>query len=174
MAGISANNPFKRQTCHRDKCPFKATGQDCKDTCYKSGIIYTATCSLCHEDTSQAVYVGESSRSIFTRANQHLADFSRARRTQGDQDQGQRPSNFYMDHLSEQHPDQIDAVDPKTGIRWSVIDTHRDPLSRQTMEAVYIQQALTSKSVQGLPGVQVHSMNRKGEYFSARERWTRD
>ena len=101
---------------------------------------------------------------MFTRSDHHLNDFKRSRST-GDPD---KVSSFYKDHIQECHPEQGHDVDLAQSIRW---DSHRDPLSRQTMEAVYIQQAINSGKIQGLRGVQVRSMNRKGEYFSAREWW---
>ena len=116
------------------------------------------------------MYIGETSRSLYTRCNQHLQDFKRATDTVT----GENVSSFYKDHLQECHPDQVQDLDIAQSIRWDVLDSHRDPLSRQTMEAVYIQQAITSGKIQGLRGVQVRSLNRKGEYFSARERWIRE
>ena len=83
-------------------------------------------------------------------------------------------SSFYKDHITDNHPEQGLEVDVVNNIKWDVIDTRRDPLSRQTMEAVLIQQAINCGKIEGLAGVQITSMNRKGEYFSARERWSRN
>ena len=76
--------------------------------------------------------------------------------------------------MQECHLEQGHDVDLAQSIRWDVLDLHRDPLSRQTMETVYIEQAINSEKIQGLRGVQVRSMNRKGEYFLVRERWFRN
>ena len=43
---------------------------------------------------------------------------------------------------------------------------------RQTVEAVKIQEALSKKTITlGKKTLGISSMNRKGEYFCARERW---
>ena len=168
MSGIRANNPFKRESCMREKCPYVKAGRSCKESCYKQGILYTAECTLCKGELCQTIYVGESSRSLYTGGNQHLADFKRA--ILGRED----ASSFYKDHIIDNHPEQGLEVDVAKNIKWDVIDTRRDPLSRQTMEAVLIQQAINCGKIEGLVGVQISSMNRKGKYFSARERWSRN
>ena len=168
MAGISANNPFRRQLCLREKCPYVRAGKECNESCYKQGILYTAECTLCSKDSCQTLYIGESSRSLYTRSNQHLGDFRRA--VQGKEG----ASSFYKDHISDCHPEQSLEVEVAKNIDWKVLDTRRDPLSRQTMEAVLIQQAINCGKLEGLAGVHITSMNRKGEYFSARERWARN
>ena len=111
----------------------------------------------------QTIYIGESSRSLYTRSNQHLGDFKRAILGR------EGASSFYKDHIIDNHPEQGLEVDVAKNIKWDVLDSRRDPLSRQTKEAVFIQQAINYGKMQGLAGVQIISMNRKGEYFLARE-----
>ena len=50
MTGISRKNPFPRQNCDRHNCPLQTTGQSCKETCFKEGIVYQAICVRCRED----------------------------------------------------------------------------------------------------------------------------
>ena len=75
MSGLARNNPFKRWTCGRPKCPLTLAGQRCNEQCYKEGILYTASCNRCHENQLEAgldpkdrMYIGESSRTLYTRA----------------------------------------------------------------------------------------------------------
>ena len=132
MLGISANNPFRRESCLREKCPFVRSGRNCKESCYRQGILYTAECTLCAKDLCQTLYIGESSISLFTRSNQHLGDFKRA--VQGKKG----ASSFYKDQITDCHPELGLEVEVARNIEWKVLDTRRDPLSRQTMEAVLI------------------------------------
>ena len=80
-----------------------------------------------------------------------------------------------VDHVRDKHPDlaqNLEALDPSTEFTFSVLSSHRDPLTRQTTEAVRIQQALETGLHSGPRGeVQIKTLNRKGEHFSARERW---
>ena len=56
-------------------------------------------------------------------------------------------------------------------INFSVVSSHPDPFMRQTVEAVRIQDALNNAELKlGRKTVKIDSLNRKGEFFSARER----
>ena len=56
---------------------------------------------------------------------------------------------------------------------FNVLLMHRDPLTRQTKEAIRICKALeTGNHIQANgKQVKIFSLNRKGEYFAPRERW---
>ena len=47
MTGISKNNPFPRDKCTRTDCLYLE--DNCKEQCYREGIIYEATCMRCKE-----------------------------------------------------------------------------------------------------------------------------
>ena len=63
------NNPFPRKVCHRENCPLKLAGKECREKCSKENIVYRATCSICTDRQTdnnvtqpvQRVYIGESS-----------------------------------------------------------------------------------------------------------------
>ena len=62
--------------------------------------------------------------------------------------------------------------DSNDNINFSVVSSHRDPFTRQTVEAVRIQQALDKGEIKiGRKVQSIESLNRKGEYFAAKERW---
>ena len=64
----------------------------------------------------------------------------------------------------------------ETDYDFQVISTHKDPLTRQTAEAIRIQKALqqgTHVQRNGKP-VKIISLNRKGEYFAPMERWNNE
>ena len=77
MAMLMRKKRFRRPTCGRPKCPLISSGSGCFDTCYQEGIIYTGTCRICEQTNIKSVYIGETSRTLHTRANQHLSDLKR-------------------------------------------------------------------------------------------------
>ena len=182
MAGVAKNNPFPRKHCGRLRCPFTLTGEKCNDQCWKEGVVYAANCERCYQKQIEEdivpinkLYIGETSRTLFSRANQHLNDYRKAHKQNLvpiDADQDDQMSSWMYDHsLTHGGPDNFD-----TDYNFVVMSSHRDPFSRQVTESVRIQRALqygihTDKSSKE---VQVVSMNRKGEYFSPIERWNHD
>ena len=75
-----------------------------------------------------------------------------------------------FDHMDRKHPDS--NMDPNTDFKFTLIDTFRDPLSRQVSEAVRIKAAVekgifidnrNKKHV-------VNSLNRRLEHFAPIER----
>ena len=80
--------------------------------CLKNKILYEAKCLKC----ADSKYIGESDRNLFTRGSEHEKN----------------KSGFIIKHQNEKH----NAEPPE--FRWKVLKTFRDPLSRQTAEAVSI------------------------------------
>ena len=117
-------------------------------------------------------YIGESLRTLYVRRKQHIADFKYCSKKRNNNstitEEGR--SSFMWDHVQEVHGGEED-MDPEN-FRFSVISSFKDPLTRQLTEAVKIKRALDSGSFQSQGGdiIQVHSMNRKAEYFAPLER----
>ena len=74
-----------------------------------------------------------------------------------------------MDHTRQFHEGHMDV---KGDYNISVLSSHRDPLSRQSTEAVRIARALKSGIHTDPRGkeVKITSLNRKGKFFSPLER----
>ena len=175
MSMVQGKKRFRRPSCGRTKCPLSSAGQDCFDACYQEGIIYTGRCRICEENGTQSVYIGESSRTLFTRTNQHLRDLkrtiSRPRTESGNAEEREELSSWIKDHFDEKHSDMEISGDGNQ-IYFSVISSHPDPFLRQTVEAVRIQDALSKGELKiGKKSEKISSLNRKGEFFAARERW---
>ena len=109
---LTRSNPFPRETCGRQLCPWGARGDSCFDRCYRESICYVAFCKICQREEAETVpaqqpdtppateissttkkpYFGESSRSLPTRTSSHFTDYrqtmQRSRRRPG-QDRGQ-------------------------------------------------------------------------------------
>ena len=168
---MAPKHPFNRWSCERDECPIKISGRGCNERCTKEGIIYKATCNLCMDINKELryEYIGETSRTLYTRAGQHIRVYNSTVRSTGNnpsQDADETDdtlSSWILDHKLKCHPD-LNIIDPLKDFTWGVVKNHRDPLTRVTEEAVRIQQALSGTS-------RPFSLNRKGEYFAAKERW---
>ena len=138
-------------------------------------MIYTGKCRICEENSVQSVYIGETSRTLYTRADQHFRDLRRIlsrTRTESESVGDQEGlSSWIKDHFEDRHSDMEISGDGNQ-IYFSVISSHPDPFMRQTVEAVRIQDALNNGELKiGKKTEKIASLNRKGEFFSARERW---
>ena len=174
MTDVRSNKKFTRISCGRDKCPLRSAGKDCFDKCYQEGIIYVSKCNLCSEQGTSSVYIGETSRTLYTRSKQHYNDFKREINNQGNlqsEVQGDLPKSWIRDHMREKHHEETED-NPEKLVSFEVISNHPDPFSRQTVEAVQIQEALNKQTLTlGRKTQEISSLNRKGEYFCAKERW---
>ena len=81
VSGLIRNNPFPRTHCGRELCPL----ENCQDKCAVENVTYRADCMLCSTEQSDMgilhppvpVYIGETSRTLYIRANQHYKDCTR-------------------------------------------------------------------------------------------------
>ena len=79
--------------------------------------------------------------------------------------------SWIKEHMRDKHLSETE-VNPEKLVSFEVISTHPDPFTRQTVEAVHIQEALDKHSLTlGKKTLEISSMNRKGEFFCAKERW---
>ena len=130
-------NPWKGQQCGRSNCYTCSQEGEEIQNCKQRNILYESACSECNpEKTSkgkvdkfkqykeqQGVYVGESSRSIFERAAEHLKDA-----------QDGKEDSHMVKHWKIDHPEMKEL--PKFKIK--VVASFQDALSRQLSEAVRI------------------------------------
>ena len=109
--------------CHRSKCAvcLLHTGKGSSKGKRKS-IVYESKCQLC-KHSNEGLYVGESGRSLYERAGEHLADAA-----------DQKTSSHIYKHWAISHPEE--ELQPV--FKFSVVKQHRSPLDRQIHEAVRI------------------------------------
>ena len=171
LQGIAPNNPFQMQSCGQDLCSFFQTGKTCNGKCYTKGVVYTAQCTVCPGEVKHT-YIGETSRTLYTHCDQHCGDLRSANRDIV-RWKTETHSRWMADHLSELHPKLL-SEDGRDVFEFRVLSSHRDPLSRQTTEAVRIQQAIEEGKLYlgNYKKLEIWTLNRKGEYFAPRERWT--
>ena len=102
--------------------PAKKAGGQGGD-CEGGGINYEIECQLC-DDGDKSVYIGESSRNLYTRCKEHLQRYREG---------GER--SFMAKHQNKEHRGQ------EPSYRARVTDKTRDCLSRQVREAVLIRRS---------------------------------
>ena len=153
--------------------------------CSKESIVYKAECTLCSEqqiidnvaDPVEKVYIGETSRTLYYRANQHKDDCKKMinnwrtgkTRKTDNQDDG---SSWMYDHLVDDHSDKLADNDVIRKFKFTVLANHKDALTRQIHEAVLINNCIDKNILEPGPNPsKISSLNRKGEHFAARIRW---
>ena len=143
LRDLAPNNPFRMESCMRDRCPFMESDRKCSGKCYRESIVYSAECLQC--DSIKAFYVGESSRTLYTRKNQHSNDLKKAIK---DSEAGilDPHSSWILDHIRSSHP-TVSWKESDSMFQFALLSSHRDPLTRQTYEAVRIQQAFETGTI---------------------------
>ena len=134
---------FRPKLCHSNLCTVcKFSSKKSGSKCRLTNVVYKASCMLCLEQKSNVtekkdgvvgVYIGETSRCLFERSSEHLEGLER-----GDE------SNFIVKHWAEDHTSSL--YPPK--MKFEVIQTHQDALSRLLQEAVLIEEEGSMNSKQ--------------------------
>ena len=86
--------------------------------CRQSNVTYEIECGLCHE-TDKSIYVGETSRNLYTRGLEHLKKYESG-----------KIDSFLMKHQVEKHDGSAAVCTAK------VTNKFKDCLSRQVAEGV--------------------------------------
>ena len=108
-------------SCGREKCVV------CKDEkqrgkCKARSVTYQTSCNTCSTKGREAIYIGESSRSVFERSLEHLEDFKK-----------EKDSSHMYSHATEAH-----SLEEKPQFSIKILKVHRSALYRQVHEAVMI------------------------------------
>ena len=113
-------NPTETSGCENLQCVSCQSERGRGGNCRGCGINYQLECQLCPEG-SKSVYIGESSRNLFTRGAEHLANY-----------RNRNKNSFIMKHQNNVHQGREAQYTAKVTART------RDCLSRQVREAVLI------------------------------------
>ena len=133
------SNPTATPGCEDTDCV------SCKDergkggNCRRNSVNYEIECQLCPEG-NRPIYIGETSRNLYTRAKEHIGD----ERREGTEE---KEAGFARKHMDEYHRGM------ESSFRARVTRTNRDSMSRQVREGVMIRRS------------KKRMMNSKSEWF---------
>ena len=168
--GLSKNEPFPRTSCGRPSCPLTSTDRGCREDCSSEGILYVASCQKCegNPEAKNNIYIGESSRTLWVRANQHISDFNKMHRVNGNSD---NTTSFMWDHWTSVHSNHGNPEIEKE-FNFKILSKHKDPFDRQVTEAMRIEKALDSNILLDKTDkpTEIKSLNRRFEHFCPRIR----
>ena len=165
-AGIVKSNQFPRINCSREQCVLCIQQYDQKKIqCDKSNVGYEYTCSRC---PTKSVYVGESSRTVFTRISEHVADYRAAASarlpaqldvlpTTGTGFQKKRIKSCMWEHTRDVHEGVVGAEGGIHDYKIEVTGTFTKCLPRQVDEDVRMQHHEAAGGV---------LLNSKHEYYT--------
>ena len=163
--GVVKSNPFPRDKCERD-CVLclQKEGEGVTLVCDKNNIGYEGKCSRC---PTQFTYIGETSRTGYTRLREHLADYRSAARDrlpaqlqQAGGDAGENPRNvksWMWEHVRDVHGGAVGENNGMNDYQMKVTGRFRKCLDRQVDEDLRMQE------FEGGGGV---LLNSKCEYFT--------
>ena len=125
-------NPSSSGGCQTRDCQACIDGSGKGGPCRKSNVVYEFACQLCPTD-SQAVYLGETARNLYTRGREHHQNYLR-----------RHQESFMLKHQLEKH------VGVEADFKSKVVCSYQDCLTRQISEGVHIRRCdkniLNSKS----------------------------
>ena len=174
LSGLTPN-PFNTGKCPKGNYPLN--GRPCDGNCSKENIIYTASCLICKEDQllqgvpekdiKESLYIGETSRTLRVRSQQHANDLNKCFRTNPGPDSDL--TSFMWDHNKEDHSN-LDMT--KNDFQFDIISKFKDPMTRQVDEADRIQHSMSMGVHTNKTGKikNIKSLNRKFEYFCPKKR----
>ena len=116
-------NPTASPGCEEPDCLPCKNGRGTGGNCRQSNVEYEFECQLCPEN-SRGVYLGETSRNLYSRAKEHLSNY----RTGGEK-------SFIRKHQLKKHNGEEGVFKAK------VTASYRDCLSRQVGEGVSIRRS---------------------------------
>ena len=117
---IQKSNPTATKGCTNPECVACKTERGGGGNCRKGGITYQFECQLC-PPSQKNLYIGESSRNLFTRGKEHMDMF-----------RNKDKKSFMMKHQTEKHQGVAGNFTAK------VTGGAQDCLTRQVREAVLI------------------------------------
>ena len=118
---VQKSNPNAMPGCEHGDCLACIDGRGKGGNCHKSNIQYELECTLC--PPGECIYIGESSRKLYTRGKEHLDKYRSTKRNK---------ESFIKKHQDEKH------YGIEARFRGKVTGTFSDCLSRQVSEGVHI------------------------------------
>ena len=168
-SGLVKVNQFCREVCGRAECLlcYQKVGGNKPTNCVKSNVGYKGRCARCPERLS---YLGETSRTAYTRIKEHFSDYRSAAAArvppqpqpqQGDQGQGRRKNvkSWMWEHSRDYHGGLLGQDGGKEDYEFCVSGVFKKCLDMQVDEGFRI---LECESETGV------ALNSKNEWFTPR------
>jgi hypothetical protein len=134
---VANNNQFNRKHCGRKMCqPCQKGGEEegSKGQCYKGGIGYLGICDRCPDISKeqglgegkeqQALYIGESYRTLFRRSDDHFVAYKK-----------KADKSWMWQHVKEEHQGIIRG-DGRNDFKFKVTGKYKEPTVRIADESV--------------------------------------
>ena len=122
---VQKSNPTANPGCNNGDCLACQNGGGQGGNCLRSNVLYELGCNLC-SGASQCVYIGETSRNLYTRGKEHIGKYL---------SQKQNNESFIKKHQIEKHNDLPADFSAK------VVDTFKDCLTRQISEGIHLRRS---------------------------------
>jgi hypothetical protein len=127
-------NPWSGMDCMREDCYPCSQGGEKLQNCKKRNILYESICQLCNPEEENkrkdgklsgkdGIYVGESGRSLYERAGEHIKDA-----------RGMEEKSHIVKHWATSHPELKSP--PK--FKMKIVSSFQDAMTRQISESVRI------------------------------------
>ena len=119
------NDPWNHKDCGRSKCiPCSQADQQTASNCSKRNIVYESSCSECKLRGTTVKYIGESSRSLKERAEEHRQD-----------SKSEDKLSHMRSHWEEVHGGE------RTDFKFKILKSCRSSSERDLTEAILIKTA---------------------------------
>ena len=167
------SNHFQLENCGRGQCGLCAASEGgSRGKCWRQNVGYTYICNRC-ENPDVFVYIGETSRSCFTRHKQHLAKYKQKAGgiSRVETEESEESATFMWDHTRDYHGGVIGPNLGESDYTMFVDQTFRDTLTRQVDEDVRMRVGLNKMVRKRWPGgseqldLNIQLMNGHGNYF---------
>ena len=161
------SNQFARCKCERNECMlcFQEAGSDKSVKCGKNSVGYEGLCTRC---PNQNKYVGETSRTAYTRIKEHLSDYRSAATAKlpplpdggtgfGFGNRKKNVKSWMWEHTRDCHGGVVGDVDGRTDYKLSVSGIFKKCLDRQIDEGLRMNECEARGE---------NLLNSKNEYFT--------
>ena len=161
-------NNFSKENCGRNLCGLCSSEVGgSRGRCWTQNIGYSYICRRCDE-SDVYMYVGESSRSCYTRHQQHLQKYSLKARGKGKAD-NEEGATFMWNHTKEVHGGVTGPNNGADDYEMYLDGAFRDAFTRQLEEDVRMRVGVDEMARKRCKDrnceLNVQLMNGKGEYY---------
>ena len=167
MSQLCRNN-FNKTNCERNRCGLCSSEEGgSKGRCWRQSVGYSYICRRC-DQSDVFLYVGETSRSCYTRHAQHLQKYAMKARGKGSSD-NEDGATFMWNHTRDVHGGVPGQNDGTEDYQMFLDGSFKDSFTRQVEEDVRMRVGLEEVAQRRCKDrnceLRVILMNGRGEYF---------